>query len=68
MHKLWLIFAQTATICLAMLFVISTMRPELLPWNIHSSVVTLKEAPPVKNTTLSSGVNLNGYSDAAIHF
>ena len=65
MHKLWLIFAQTATICLAMLFVVSTMRPELLPWNIQSSIVTLKEASPIKNTTLNSAVNLNGYSDAA---
>ena len=65
MHKLWLIFAQTATICLAMLFVISTLRPELLPWNVQSSIVTLKEASPLKNTTLSSAANFNGYSEAA---
>ncbi|MFO1204222.1 MAG: hypothetical protein U1E63_00435 [Burkholderiales bacterium] len=26
-RKLWLIFAQTATICLAILFVVSTLRP-----------------------------------------
>ena len=65
MHKLWLIFAQTATICLAMLFVISTLRPELLPWNVQSSIVTLKEASPLKNTTLSSAAYFNGYSEAA---
>ena len=66
MHKLWLIFAQTATICLAMLFVISTMRPELLPWNTQSSVVTLKEAPPNKNTVPNnSGLNISGFSEAA---
>jgi len=46
MNKLWLIFAQTATICLAALFVISTLRPELLPWNMHGSIVTLKETTP----------------------
>jgi len=33
MHKFWLVFAQTATICLAVLFVVSTLRPDLLTWN-----------------------------------
>ena len=31
MRRLWLIFAQTATVCLALLFVISTLKPEWLP-------------------------------------
>ena len=65
MNKLWLIFAQTATICLAALFVISTLRPELLPWNMHGSIVTLKEATPYKEATLNSTLNLNGFSKAA---
>jgi serine protease DegQ len=43
MRKLWLIFAQTATVCLAILFVVSTLRPDLLTWNARSSVVTVKE-------------------------
>ncbi len=30
MKKLWLVFAQTATVCLALLFVISTLKPEWL--------------------------------------
>jgi len=30
-RKLWLIFAQTATICVAILFIVSTFRPEWLP-------------------------------------
>ena len=30
MRKLWLTFCQTATICLAVLFVVSTLRPDLL--------------------------------------
>lgn len=73
MYKLWLIFAQTATICLAMLFVISTMRPELLPWIMHSSVVngsvvnggvvTLKQVAPDKESTLNSVSNLNSFSN-----
>jgi serine protease DegQ len=45
MHKLWLIFAQTATIVLAVLFVVSTLRPELLPWQPRGgAMVTIKEA------------------------
>src|SRR5690349_9039499 len=31
MHRLWLIFAQAATVCVAVLFVISTLKPEWLP-------------------------------------
>ena len=31
LHRLWLIFAQAATVCLAVLFVVSTLRPEWLP-------------------------------------
>ncbi len=44
MRRLWLIFAQTATIGLAALFVIATLQPDLLPWR-GSSVVTVQEAP-----------------------
>jgi len=65
MNKLWLIFAQTATICLAALFVISTLRPELLPWNMHGNIVTLKETTHYKEATLNSTLNLNGFSNAA---
>jgi Do/DeqQ family serine protease len=31
LQRLWLIFAQTATVCLAVLFVVSTLKPEWLP-------------------------------------
>ena len=31
LHRLWLVFAQTATVCLAVLFVVSTLKPEWLP-------------------------------------
>jgi serine protease DegQ len=46
MHKFWLVFAQTATICLAVLFVVSTLRPDLLTWNTRGNVVTVKEPSP----------------------
>ncbi len=44
MRRLWLIFAQTATIGLAALFVVATLKPELLPWR-GGSIVTIREAP-----------------------
>src|SRR3990170_1860036 len=43
MRRLWLVFAQTATVCLAVLFVVSTLRPDLLGWNLRGDVVTIKE-------------------------
>lgn len=46
MRKLWLIFAQTTTVVLAALFVVSTLRPELLSWKapVGGTMVTIKEA------------------------
>ncbi|KAB0604009.1 2-alkenal reductase, partial [Castellaniella defragrans] len=31
MRRLWLIFAQTVTVCLAILFLVATLRPQWLP-------------------------------------
>jgi serine protease DegQ len=45
MHRLWLIFAQTVTVALAILFVVSTLKPEWLPQ--RHAVVALQEAPAV---------------------
>ena len=50
MYRLWLIFAQTATVLLAIFFVISTLRPELLPWKPRGEIVTVKETGPVVDT------------------
>src|SRR5688572_25819099 len=62
MRRLWLIFAQTTTIGLAILFVVTTLRPDLLPWNGRSSVdvVTVKE-PVIE----ASGRAPLSYSEAA---
>jgi Do/DeqQ family serine protease len=43
MYRLWLIFAQTATIAVALLFVVSTFRPEWLP--AKSSPALLQQSP-----------------------
>ena len=61
MRKLWLVFAQTATVCLAVLFVVSTLRPDLFSPRVPGSVVTVKEpsiAPAVRETS--------SYSEAAL--
>lgn len=43
MYKLWSIFAQTATVLLAIFFVVSTLRPELLPWTPRGKLATIRE-------------------------
>ncbi len=46
MRRLWLIFSQTATVCLAVLFVVSTLKPEWLPERTASQpVAVLQQAP-----------------------
>ena len=49
MRRLWLIFAQTTTVCLAILFIVATLRPEWLPRSGGpggAMVVPFFEAPP----------------------
>jgi len=57
MRKLWLVFAQSATVCVAVLFVVSTLRPDLLTWRARSSVVTVRaqtaELDPKKPSSFS---------------
>jgi serine protease DegQ len=62
LRKLWLIFAQVCTLCLAALFVVSTLRPDLLPraGGRGGNVVLLQEtATPLTAERVAS------YADAA---
>ena len=61
MQRLWLIFAQTVTVALAILFVISTLKPEWLPQ--RQAVVALQEAPT--STDESKTAPMGSYRDAA---
>jgi Do/DeqQ family serine protease len=61
MHRLWLIFAQTATIAVALLFVVSTFRPEWLPTRATPGAVVQQSSPA---GGLSSGPRANSYYDA----
>ena len=61
MYRLWLTFAQTATICLAVLFVVATLKPEWLPGKFAAQVeVNQAEPSPIGG----SGVTTASYSDA----
>ncbi|MBK8891187.1 MAG: Do family serine endopeptidase [Methyloversatilis sp.] len=60
MRRLWLIFAQTVTVAVAILFVTSTLKPEWLP--SRPSPVTVREVPaPVGDAQQSAG----SYREAA---
>jgi serine protease DegQ len=63
MRKLWLVFAQSTTVCVALLFVVSTLRPDLLAWNAPrgGAVVTVKEPPAAEAAARPPAVS---YSDA----
>ncbi|MBI5658320.1 MAG: Do family serine endopeptidase [Nitrosomonadales bacterium] len=61
MRKYWLLFSQAATIGLAALFVIHTLKPSLLPTAARSGVVTLHENTPDSG----SRMQVAGFSMAA---
>jgi serine protease DegQ len=63
LRQFWLLFAQACTLCLAALFVVATLRPDLLPRiaGKNGGVVVLREAeaPPAGATAALT------YADAA---
>jgi serine protease DegQ len=61
MRKFWLLFAQATTIGLAMLFIINTLKPGLLPNAARSGVVTLYETAQDTGSKIPS----SGFSAAA---
>ena len=64
MTRLWLIFSQTATVCLGILFVISTLKPEWLPAKTGipggGGVVAVQTAPEGSATAARA----HSYNDA----
>jgi serine protease DegQ len=61
MRKFWLLFAQATTIGLAVLFIIHTLKPGLLPNAARSGVVTLYENTPESGSKIPAA----GFSAAA---
>jgi serine protease DegQ len=62
MRRLWLIFAQAATIAVAVLFVVSTFRPEWLPSRVGAHVAVVQQAPTTG--PLPTAVQMGSYHEA----
>ena len=61
LRRFWLLFAQVATICLAVLFVVATLRPDLLVrFTGKNNVVLIEESP----TTITAP-RIESLADAA---
>ncbi|MGH8667984.1 MAG: Do family serine endopeptidase [Burkholderiales bacterium] len=63
MQRLWLIFAQAATVAVAVLFVISTFRPEWLPARSAAQLAVVQQAP---TTGPLPAVSAGGSYNAAV--
>jgi len=61
LRRFWLLFAQVATICLAVLFVVVTLRPDLLTrFTGRNNIVLIEEAP-----TAVAAPKIESLADAA---
>lgn len=58
MRRYWLIFAQAVTVCLGILFLVTTLRPDLL------RLVGRRPATPPSATTMRSVMREDSYADA----
>ncbi len=65
-RRLWLVFAQTVTVAVALLFVVQTLRPEWLQVERPVGTVTINETAAVARTAMPvfKGSRLESFSDA----
>ncbi len=68
MQRLWLLFSQAVTICVAALFVVSTFRPEWLPSrgaapSVPQNVAVMQQAAPAP---AAPGGRAESYHDAVV--
>ena len=66
MRKHWLLFTQTVTIALALLFIVHTLKPELLPNAARNGVVTLYENTPLVSDDKSPAMGLSAAAQKAM--
>ncbi|HEX9856972.1 MAG TPA: Do family serine endopeptidase [Paracoccaceae bacterium] len=59
MRKHWLLFTQTVTVALALLFIVHTLKPELLPNAARTGVVTLYEDAPLADVRQTPAAGLS---------
>jgi serine protease DegQ len=67
LRKFWLFFAQAVTVSLAVLFVVSTLRPDLLSWNTRPAPAAAKvtTAAPAIPQPVPPSARAVSFSDAA---
>ncbi len=67
LRKFWLLFAQACTLVLAALFVVATLRPDLLPrFTGTGNVVTVQQsAAPAPSAVAGASAGAASYADAA---
>lgn len=56
MRRIWLLFAQTVTVCLAILFVVLTLRPEWLRKPTTAPVAGIQQSPLIREP-LATGLS-----------
>jgi serine protease DegQ len=66
MRKHWLLFSQTVTISLALLFIVHTLKPELLPNAARTGVVTLYENTPLSSDDKSPAMGMSAAAQKAM--
>jgi len=66
MRKHWLLFTQTVTIALALLFIVHTLKPDLLPTAARSGVVTLYENRPQAPNNQNPAIGLSSAAKKAM--
>lgn len=62
LRKLWLIFAQTATVCVAIIFIVTTLKPE---WLSSTTFRTGQSVSSLTTTEVAHAAAVSSYSDAA---
>ena len=62
LRRFWLLFAQVVTVCLAALFVVTTLRPDLLARFTGRNNVVLTQESPV---AVATAVKVESLADAA---
>jgi serine protease DegQ len=65
MQKIWLIFAQSVTACLGILFVLRIFYPDLLDYTDETPPIVIKETSSQLGTTPTVNTSLSSYSAAA---
>ena len=65
MRRLWLLFSQAATVALALLFVVGTLKPHWLPRGgsaVAPEVVSIRSAPPVASAPAGQAATTHQYT------